>query len=60
MARGSPVTAADDALLRDIAIRAVEAQPLGYLRAVLGGLILLTGLGGVLRIRRPDRWPVLA
>jgi ABC-2 type transporter len=36
----APVTAANDALLRDFAIRAVEAQPLGYLRAVLGGLAL--------------------
>ena len=40
MAGGGPVTAANDALLRDFAIRAVEAQPLGYLRAVLGGLVL--------------------
>jgi hypothetical protein len=40
MAGGGPVTAANDALLRDFAIRAVEAQPLGYLRAVLGGLAL--------------------
>jgi hypothetical protein len=34
------VTAANNALLRDFAIRAVEAQPLGYLHAVLGGLAL--------------------
>jgi hypothetical protein len=40
MADGGPVTAANDALLRDFAIRAVEAQPLGYLHAVLGGLAL--------------------
>jgi Dolichyl-phosphate-mannose-protein mannosyltransferase len=40
MAGGGPVTAANDALLRDFATRAVEAQPLGYLRAVLGGLAL--------------------
>jgi Dolichyl-phosphate-mannose-protein mannosyltransferase len=40
MAGGGPVTAANDALLRDFAIRAVEAQPLGYLHAVLGGLAL--------------------
>ena len=40
MADGGPVTAASDALLRDFAIRAVEAQPLGYLRAVLDGLAL--------------------
>ena len=40
MAGGGPVTAANDALLRDFAIRSVEAQPLGYLHAVLGGLAL--------------------
>jgi hypothetical protein len=40
MANGGPVTAANDVLLRDFAIRAVEAQPLGYLHAVLGGLAL--------------------
>jgi hypothetical protein len=40
MANGGPVTAANNALLRDFAIRAVEAQPLGYLHAVLGGLAL--------------------
>jgi len=40
MANGGPVTAANDALLRDFAIRAVKAQPLGYLHAVLGGLAL--------------------
>jgi teichoic acid transport system permease protein len=40
MAGGGPVTAANDALLRDFAIRAVKAQPLGYLHAVLGGLAL--------------------
>jgi hypothetical protein len=40
MANGGPVTAANDALLRDFAVRAVEAQPLGYLHAVLGGLAL--------------------
>jgi hypothetical protein len=34
------VTAANDALLRDFALRAVKAQPLGYLHAVLGGLAL--------------------
>ena len=37
---GGPVSAANNALLRDFAIRAVEAQPLGYLHAVLGGLAL--------------------
>jgi hypothetical protein len=37
---GGPVSAASDALLRDFALRAVEAQPLGYLHAVLGGLAL--------------------
>jgi len=40
MAGGGPVTAANDALLRDFAIRAIEAQPLGYLHAVLDGLAL--------------------
>ena len=40
MAGGGPVTAANDKLLRDFAIRAAEAQPLGYLHAVLGGLAL--------------------
>ena len=40
MANGGPVTAPNDAKLRDFAIRAVKAQPLGYLRAVLGGLAL--------------------
>jgi Dolichyl-phosphate-mannose-protein mannosyltransferase len=37
---GGPVSVANDALLRDFAIRAVEAQPLAYLHAVLGGLAL--------------------
>ncbi len=37
---GGPVSAANDALLRDFAIRAVQAQPFGYLHAVLGGLAL--------------------
>jgi hypothetical protein len=37
---GGPVSPANDALLRDFAVRAVEAQPLGYLHAVLGGLAL--------------------
>ena len=37
---GGPVSAANDALLRDFAVRAVEAQPFGYLHAVLGGLAL--------------------
>jgi dolichyl-phosphate-mannose-protein mannosyltransferase len=37
---GGPVSAANDALLRDFAIRAIEAQPLGYLHAVLGGLAM--------------------
>jgi hypothetical protein len=39
-APGGPVSAAGDKLLRDFAFRAVEAQPLGYLHAVLGGLAL--------------------
>jgi hypothetical protein len=37
---GGPLTAANDALLRDFAVRAIEAQPLGYLHAVLNGLAL--------------------
>jgi hypothetical protein len=37
---GGPVSAANDRLLRDFAIRAVEAQPLGYLHSVLSGLAL--------------------
>ena len=40
MAGGGPVTAANDALLRDFALRAIAAQPLGYLHAVLDGLAL--------------------
>ena len=35
-----PLTAANDALLRDFAVRAIEAQPLGYLHALLSGLAL--------------------
>jgi hypothetical protein len=37
---GGPVSASSDALLRDFAFRAIEAQPLGYLRSVLSGLAL--------------------
>ena len=37
---GGPVSVANNALLRDFAIRAVEAQPLGYLHSVLSGLAL--------------------
>ena len=37
---GGPVSVANDALLRDFALHAVEAQPLGYLHAVLSGLAL--------------------
>jgi hypothetical protein len=37
---GGPVSAANDALLRDFAVRAVEAQPLDYLHSVLSGLAL--------------------
>ena len=37
---GGPVGVANNALLRDFAIPAVEAQPLGYLQAVLSGLAL--------------------
>ena len=37
---GGPVSVANDRLLRDFAIRAVEAQPFGYAGAVLKGLAL--------------------
>ena len=37
---GGPVSAANDTLLRDFAVRAIEAQPLGYLKSVLRGLAL--------------------
>jgi hypothetical protein len=37
---GGPVIAANDTLLRDFAVRAIEAQPLGYLQSVLRGLAL--------------------
>src|SRR5580704_5061635 len=37
---GGPVSVANNALLRDFAIRAVEAQRLGYLHTVLSGLTL--------------------
>ena len=37
---GGPVSAENNALLRDFALRAVEAQPLGYLHSMLGGLAL--------------------
>ena len=36
--RGRPFSAANDALLRDFAFRAIKAQPLGYLHSVLSGL----------------------
>ena len=35
---GGPFSAANDALLRDFAFRAIKAQPLGYLHSVLSGL----------------------
>jgi hypothetical protein len=37
---GGPVSAANDRLLRDFAVRAIEAQPLGYLHSVLSGLAM--------------------
>ena len=37
---GGPVSVANDRLLRDFAIHAIEAQPLGYLHSVLSGLAL--------------------
>jgi hypothetical protein len=38
---GGPVTAANDRLLRDFAVRAVEAQPFGYAESVLKNLALV-------------------
>jgi hypothetical protein len=37
---GGPVSAANDTLLRDFALHAIEAQPFGYLRSVLRGLAM--------------------
>ena len=37
---GGPVSVANDRLLRDFAIRAIEAQPFGYAKAVVKGLLL--------------------
>jgi hypothetical protein len=37
---GGPVSIANDRLLRDFAIRAIEAQPFGYAKAVVKGLLL--------------------
>jgi len=37
---GGPVSAANNALLRDFALRAIEAQPFGYLESVLKGVAL--------------------
>lgn len=37
---GGPVTPANNKLLTDFAIHAVEAQPLGYVRAVAHGLVM--------------------
>ena len=37
---GGPVSVANDALLRDFAIRAVEAQPFGYTGSVVKGVFL--------------------
>jgi hypothetical protein len=37
---GGPVSVANDRLLRDFAIRAIEAQPLGYVKSVIKGLAL--------------------
>jgi hypothetical protein len=38
--RGGPVSVVNDRLLRDFAIRAIEAQPLGYAKSLLKGLAL--------------------
>jgi hypothetical protein len=37
---GGPVSVANDALLREFALRAIEAQPFGYLESVLRGVAL--------------------
>jgi hypothetical protein len=37
---GGPVSVANDRLLRDFALRAIEAQPFGYLESVLKGVAL--------------------
>ena len=37
---GGPVSAHNDSLLTNFALRAVAAQPVGYLHSVLGGLLL--------------------
>ena len=63
MAGGGPVTAANDALLRDFAIRAVEAQPLGYLRGArrpgaVGG-VAAASLPRPPAVRLPGRRPGL-
>ena len=47
-------------VVRPIAILIDGYQRVFYTYGPLFGLILLTGLGGVLRIRRPGRRPVLA
>ena len=47
-------------VVRPIAILIDGYQRVFYTYGPLFGLILPTGLGGVLRIRRPGRWPVLA
>ena len=40
---GGPVTPASNKLLTDFAIHAVEAQPLGYAKAVVHGLVMSVG-----------------
>ncbi|HSZ42970.1 MAG TPA: phospholipid carrier-dependent glycosyltransferase [Trebonia sp.] len=47
----SPVTAANDQLLTSFAIKAIEAQPLGYAKAVVRGVLLSFGFP---RIGYPD------
>jgi hypothetical protein len=37
---GGPVSVANDRLLRDFAVRAIEAQPFGYAESVIKGLVL--------------------
>lgn len=53
----SAFTAHNNQLGRDFGIRAIEAQPLGYLSSVAHGV--LTALGGHYPLRFPPRQPVL-
>ena len=52
---GGPVSVANDRLLRDFAIRAIEAQPFGYAKAVVKGLRCRWNGRGT-STRTPARW----